>query len=129
MTYEYFLNRAMDELFDTTTHTYYLGLSTTDPSVAITEPSTGDTGYARVAIAGFSAASEGSVSNSSPILFPQTLAAWGTITHYVVFDAATDGNPLFSEALEAERPMTGADMQLVFGAGELVLTLSDAVAN
>lgn len=128
MTYEYFLNQIMDETFDTSTHSYYIGLSTTNPETSgISEPSTSGTGYARVEITDFTAATSGIVTNSFALTFPQTLASWGVVTDYVVYDAAKGGNPLFTNHLSASRPLTGADMTLVIEAGDLQITLADMV--
>lgn len=132
MTYEYFLNRSMDEIFDTTKHDYYLALSTTAPAAngtGITEPSTSGTGYTRMKIANFTDSAKGVVTNAESIIFPETTNAWGVVTHYAVFDALTGGHPLYSDALKNSRPLTGPVMQLTFLAGELKMTLRDAAAN
>lgn len=130
MTYEYFLNRTMDEAFDTAKHTYYLALSTAAPtSAGIAEPSANGTGYVRMKIDAFTDAANGVVSNANAITFPDTTASWGNITHYAVFDAATGGNPLYANALKHSRPMTGPMMQLTIMANELRMTLREAVAT
>lgn len=75
---------------------YYVGLSTTTPTntgTNVTEPSTG--GYARVAVTNnatnWPAASGRSKSNGTAITFPTPTASWGTVTHFVLYDAASGG--------------------------------------
>ena len=65
--------------------------------------------------------SGGAVENTADIEFPVATAAWGTITHVAVMDAASAGNVLYWGALTASREIGEAD-QLKFNAGELDLT-------
>jgi hypothetical protein len=76
--------------------TYYVGLSTTLPTntgTNVTEPSGGS--YARVAVTNnatnFPAAAARSKSNGTVITFPTASASWGTVSHFVLYDAATAG--------------------------------------
>ena len=76
--------------------TYYVGLSTTLPTntgTNVTEPSGGL--YARVAVTNnatnFPAAAARSKSNGTVITFPTASASWGTVTHFVLYDASTGG--------------------------------------
>lgn len=77
--------------------TYYIGLSTTTPTntgTNVTEPAGG--AYARVAVVNnttnWPAASARSKSNGTQVTFPQATASWGTVTDFVIYDAATAGN-------------------------------------
>lgn len=91
------LNNRFGAAAATATATHYLGLSTTTPAVdgtGVTEPV--GNGYARVAITNnttnWPAASGRSKSNGAAFTFPTaTGAGWGTITHFVLFDASTGG--------------------------------------
>lgn len=81
-------------------HTYYLALSSADPLVdgKGIEPSP-SAGYARAVVSNDEltfgeADSSGIVSNNVAIYFPESTSSWGEITHYMIFDAPTDGNLL-----------------------------------
>lgn len=79
--------------------------------------------YARVATAGtdWAASSGGSISNANAITFPAATAAWGTVTHFGVFDAATAGNLLFWAALTTSKAIASGDTAS-FAAGALTHT-------
>lgn len=84
--------------------TVYLGLSIVDPGVdgsGVSEPV--GNGYARVAsgrVADWSAAADGASgqvdkTHTTTISFPQaTGGGWGTVGHYLIWDALTGGNLL-----------------------------------
>lgn len=82
--------------------TLYVGLSTTAPNpdgTNFTEPS--GNGYERVAVPNTTTwwydATEANPSvkaNALPILFNEATGPWGTVTHWGIFDAETDGNLL-----------------------------------
>src|SRR6185312_16496996 len=102
----------LDEFFGGTDYkpptTLHVGLSTSAPTKTggnITEPV--GKGYARVAVANtmanFPKASNGTKSNGTNITFPEATGAWGTMTHFVVFDAATGGNAVMYGALTNEK--------------------------
>lgn len=106
-------NANLDFDFGKTTYapasTYYLGLSTTPidkNGLGATEPST-SSGYKRVAIpnnkSSFTQANNGELKNSITIDFPESTAAWGTITHYFLADSITGGQIRFFEAFAAPR--------------------------
>lgn len=116
----YMENYILDYICSTTT---YLGLSTADPEEdgsGLAEPS-GDDGYARltIPITSWEDAAAGSISNSEELTFAIATGDWGTITHWALFDAITDGNMLISDAVTTEK---GVDSQLVkFLANTLVI--------
>ncbi len=71
-----------------------VGLSTTTPNddgTNITEPP-GGAAYARVSLANtngnFPVASGGEKSNGVDVEFPEATAGWGTVTHWVLYDAS-----------------------------------------
>ena len=108
--------------------TIYVALSTTAPAedgTNVTEP-TGN-GYARVAtVAGdwntATLADPSVVTNANAITFPQASGAWGNCTHFVLFDAATNGNVLGSAALTTPKSPTNGDTPS-FAAGALSCSL------
>lgn len=125
----YFLNTIMSGVFksETLPTNYYIGLSTSTPTTSgtnVTEPSGGS--YARVDVTSYlGTPSSGVITNTSNISFPDSTASWGTVTHYVIYDALTGGNLLMFNALSS--PMTiGTDVGIVIKSGRLQLTLSDA---
>lgn len=106
----YFLNCVAGNLFGTDTSpaiptAYYIGLSTTEPTIDgsnVSEPSTG-AGYGRVLLENLSAPTNGVVTNTANISFEESTANWGTITHFVIYDAASGGNLLMYGALSTPR--------------------------
>lgn len=131
MTSTYFLNCIMGNVFRTKLTpnlptTVYLGLSSTEPSVdgsGVTEPSSVD-GYERVALSSLSEPENGVIQNESEISFPESTANWGTMTHFVIYDAKTDGNLLMYENLSQSRNVEAATIVMV-KTGSLKLTLAN----
>jgi hypothetical protein len=77
----------------------YLALSTADPldsGAGMAEPSGND--YGRTAIT-FGAAASRRVTQNATVTFAKATGAWGTITHWAIFDALTGGNMLAHGAL------------------------------
>jgi len=124
----YFLNLVAGNIFKTKTNPavpskMYLGFSKTTPNLAggnVTEP-TGN-GYARVPLNSLGAPSNGLVSNTEQVEFAESTAAWGMLTHYVVYDAATGGNLLMYGELSSTRTVEGNTV-MFFKAGELKLSV------
>lgn len=107
--------------------TVYVALFTATPADAGggTEVSGGS--YARAAVTNnatnFPAAS-GTVttkSNGTAITFPKATAAWGTVTAFGIFDAATAGNLLYWGSLTTSRAVAIDDTPS-FAAGALTIT-------
>ena len=133
MGFTYYLdNKLLDLVFSNTAYTIpstlYIGLSTKAPTQAgsnFTEPS--GNGYARVAVTNNStnwpAASNGAKSNANAITFPQATGSWGTVTHFGIFDAATNGNLLAWGTLSQSKAISAGDTPY-FAAGSLTLNLS-----
>ena len=106
---------------------YYIGVSTSNPATTATEP-TGN-GYARKSVANSSAnfnnASNGVVTNKADISFAEsTGAGWGTVTHYVVYDAASAGNLLEYGELSVSRTVE-AGTTLTIKAGQMSFTVAN----
>ena len=109
---DYLENKLIDHVNGKTSYTMpteYIGVSTADPlddKSGLAEPS--GSGYARVATTGatWNAGSSGSATNAAAITFPTATGAWGTITHFATFDAATAGNMLESGELDTPQAIT-----------------------
>lgn len=128
----HFLNLAMGNLFKTSTNpaipsTYYIGLSKTAPNINgtnVTEPS--GNGYARKSLSGvLGAPSNGVITNTKAIDFAESTGNWGTITHFVVFDASTGGNLLIYGAISPSRTVEDGTIMTV-PTGALKLTLQNS---
>jgi hypothetical protein len=125
---DYWENEILDHLFGKgsyTPPTIYVGLSTADPTddtSGLAEPSGGS--YARVATAGadWNVASGGAIDNTNDITFPEATGNWGTITHFVLFDAASAGNMLAHGSVSASKTIGSGDTAK-FAAGDLDITL------
>ena len=96
---------------------YYLGLSTTAPDLDgqnVTEPST-DAGYARVELTALSEPTDGLVTNQQAVNFEESTNNWGTVTHFVIFDAAeaNTGNLLMYGALTTPRTVETATIMTI----------------
>jgi len=116
----HFLNRVAGNLFRTETSPaipaeYYVGLSTTEPTMTganVSEPST-SAGYGRVLLENLSAPINGVVTNTTNINFEESTASWGTITHFVIYDAEINGNLLMYGALSTPRVVEAATVMTI----------------
>lgn len=116
----HFLNRVAGNLFRTATSPaipteYYIGLSTTEPTMAganVSEPSA-SAGYGRVLLENLSAPTNGVVTNTANINFEESTASWGTVTHFVIYDAEIDGNLLMYGALSTPRVVESATVMTI----------------
>lgn len=116
----YFLNLAAGNLFQTKKSPaipteMWIGLSTTAPNINgtnVTEPSP-SAGYARVKLDMLSEPATGVVTNESTIEFNESTASWGTVTHFVIFDAQNGGNLLQYGALSTPRSVEAATLMAI----------------
>lgn len=116
----HFLNRVAGNLFRTETSPaipteYYIGLSTTEPTMTganVSEPSA-SAGYGRVLLENLSAPVNGVVTNTANINFEESTASWGTVTHFVIYDAEIDGNLLMYGALSTPRVVEAATVMTI----------------
>lgn len=131
MTSTYFLNCIMGNVFKTKENPtlpnkVYLGLSSTAPAVdgsGVSEP-LASAGYERVELTNLCEPSNGVISNDSEISFPESSASWGTVTHFVLYDAPTNGNLLMFNVLSQSRSVETATIVMV-KTGSLKLTLAN----
>lgn len=129
MTSTYFLNCIMGNVFKTKENPtlpnkVYLGLSSTAPAVdgsGVSEP-LASAGYERVELTNLGEPSNGVISNDSEISFPESSASWGTVTHFVLYDAPTNGNLLMFNVLSQSRSVETATIVMV-KTGSLKITL------
>lgn len=128
-----FENLIMDNIFKGNSgalplpDAYYAGLSTTAPNISggnITEPV--GNGYSRVKITSFSSSTNGKVSNTNVIEFPQSSGSWGTITHCVLFDGESpDAKAVWFNELKAPQ-VVSVDNVLAFKPNALWFELIDS---
>lgn len=99
----------------------YVGLFTTDPTDdgSGTEVSGGS--YARE-IATFAAPTNGASSTNADVQFTQATDNWGTVTHFGIFDALTDGNLLYHGVLTSSKDIETGDVFKI-ATGNLTVTL------
>ncbi len=124
----YLENKVLDHVTGKSSYTaptVYVALSTADPTEdgsGVAEPSGNN--YARVetSSATWNSASSGATSNANAITFPVALGSWGTITHFVLYDAASGGNMLAYGSLASSQSVS-ADERPKFASGELDITL------
>lgn len=124
---DYAENLLLDWLMTTGTATrptaWYLALFTSSPNDDASGSEVSGNGYTREAVT-FDAASGGSTSNDGLITFgPASGGNWGTITHFGIFDASTNGNLLWHGALSASRVVNDGD-SIQVPVGNLTLTLA-----
>lgn len=125
---DYTENKNLEHIVGKTSFTMptaYVGLSTSKPSEdgsGITEPS--GMNYSRVATTGddWNNAVDGEIDNANDITFPEASGDWGTITHYVAFDAPTGGNMLAYDELDVPKAINTEEI-VQFAAGELKIQL------
>ena len=131
MTTTYFLNLAAGNIYRTKETPaipteYWIGLSTTAPNLNgtnVSEP-VGSAGYARVKLDMLSEPASGVVTNEANIDFNECTASWGTVTHFVVFDAQNGGNLLQYGALSTPRSVEAATIMTI-KAGYLNLSVQN----
>ncbi len=123
---DYLENALLDHTLRNTAFTsptaVYVGLSTGSFGDDNSGTELSGNGYARQVIT-CSAASSGSITNSSQISFPTATGSWGTVSHVGVFDASSSGNLLFHGALSSSKAIESGDV-LKIDASSLTFTLA-----
>jgi hypothetical protein len=124
---DYLEQKFLDHLIGTAftaPSTWYVALYTSAPSDSGggTQVTIGSNAYARVSVAANGSnwtRTASSIANATAITFPAPSPnAWGTVTHFGVFDAASGGNLLFWAALTTPRA-TAAGVAPTFAIGAL----------
>ena len=127
----YFLNHVMGNLFKTKEtpalpSEYYIGLSSTAPNISggnVTEPLS-NSGYKRVKLENLSEPTDGVITNEQAISFDESTANWGTMSHFVIYDALEAGNLIMYDTLSTPRNVEAATI-VTIKANSLTLTLSN----
>jgi hypothetical protein len=139
---DYMENKLLDHLLKNTVYTQpatlYFGLFTADPgeSGVTSELTIGTGAYARAAITNNNVnfpqcASSGTPTktNGAIIQFPTATTAWGTVTHWAIYDAASTGtNMIMHGALSAPRYIAVGDSPKI-AAGALSITITNATSG
>ena len=126
---DYAEDKILDHLVGKTSFTMpsvWVGLSTADPlddASGNAEPAGGS--YARKSTAGgdWAASSGGAIANGGAITFAAATGAWGTVTHFTLWDAVTAGNMLAHGDLTVSKAVTSGDT-VEFAIGDLDITLA-----
>lgn len=110
---DYLEDELLDHVLDVgayTPPTIYVALSTVDPTddaSGIAEPV--GNGYARIAHSSWDAAASRLTENTGTVTFPQASGAWGTISHYAIYDALTNGNMLAHGSLSVSKSVVNGN--------------------
>lgn len=110
----YLENKLIDHVLRNSVYTspttIYVALLTADPGEEgdITYEVSGGSYVRQSAI--FDEPEDGVTQNTYDIEFPQATAGWGEITHVLLMDAETGGNPLFHKALDIAKTITTDDI-------------------
>lgn len=126
---DYLENKVLDHLLGRTTYTapatVYVALYTTAPSDAGGGTEVSGGGYARKAVTNdatnWPAASGGSKSNGTAIVFDEASSDWGTVEAFGIFDAASGGNLLYWGAVTPSKTVNNGQTAR-FPAGSLVIS-------
>lgn len=103
--------------------TVYLGLFTAAPSDTGGGTEVSGGAYARTAITFGAPSPAGTITQNADVLFPVASGAWGTVTHWGIFDASTAGNMLCWSTVTPNQAIT-TGQQAKIASGQLVITLS-----
>jgi hypothetical protein len=138
---DYLENKLVDHVLRATSYTAastrYIALFTAAPSDSGGGTEVSGGAYARAQLdasttnwtntqasgSGVSSGTGGVTQNNATITFPApSVANWGVVTHWGMFDASTSGNLLFHGALTASKTINDGDAAPTFPAGSLVIT-------
>ena len=116
------INATLRNTSYTSPSTVYVALFTSDPTDAGSGTECSGGSYARQS-ATFGAPSNGASSISADVEFPQATGAWGTLTHFGIFDASSSGNLLYHGALTSSKTIATGDV-LKITSSNLTVTLA-----
>ena len=109
----YLENKLLDHVLRNVSYTspttVYVGLFTSDPTDAGSGTEVTGGSYARQVVS-VTTASDGIVTSSADITFPQATANWGTVSHIGILDALTSGNLLMYTALTTSKAIDTGDI-------------------
>ena len=128
---DYLENELLDHVFKTGAYevatNIYVALLTSTPDDAHTGSTlpgeiTGTGALVRIKCNTWDAAAAGATENTQTVTFAQATADMGTVTHFALTDATTNGNCLGWGALSASRVISSGDTAS-FATGDLDITL------
>ena len=109
----YLENKLLDHVLRNTSYnsptTVYVGLYSSDPSDQNTGTEIDGGSYARQ-ILNVTTATNGIVTSSADVTFPQATSSWGTVSHIGLLDAVTSGNLLMHTALTTSKTIDEGDI-------------------
>ena len=121
----YLENKLLDHVLRNTSYnsptTVYVGLYTSDPGDGNTGTEVTGGSYARQ-ILSVTTASDGIVTSSADVTFPQATGSWGTVSHIGLLDALSSGNLLMHTPLTTSRAIESGDI-LKISTGNLTAAL------
>lgn len=105
------INAMLNARFRSGTGSDWIGLSTTLPADDLSSGVTEPTGYSRVEMPRTSATWEPAdlrqIVTASDVEWPAATSDWGVVEAWVIFDAATGGNPVIAGRLTGTDITTG----------------------
>jgi hypothetical protein len=121
----YLENKILDHVLRNVSYTspttVYVGLYTSDPADDNSGTEVTGGSYARQ-ILSVTTATDGIVTSSADVTFPQATAQWGTISHIGLLDAVSSGNLLMHTPLTTSRSVEVGDV-LKISTGSLTASL------
>jgi hypothetical protein len=121
----YLENKLLDHVLRNVSYTspttVYVGLYTSDPGDGNTGTEVSGGSYARQ-ILSVTTASDGIVTSSADVTFPQATGSWGTVSHIGLLDALSSGNLLMHTPLTTSRAIESGDI-LKISTGNLTAAL------
>lgn len=121
----YLENKLLDHVLRSTSYTspttVYVGLYTSDPGDDNSGTECTGGAYARQ-ILSVTTATDGIVTSSADVTFPQATDSWGTISHIGLLDAITSGNLLMHTPLTTSRTIEAGDV-IKIATGSLTASL------
>jgi len=120
----YLEGKILDHIFSEASYTaptWYVALFTSDPGETGASGEVSGDSYARVAL-GETTRTDHQVTNDAAVSFPQATGSWGTVTHFGLFDAASEGNFLWGGELITPKAVSSGDTAQ-FDIGEITFSL------
>lgn len=110
---DYLENKLLDHVLRNVSYTspttVYMGLYTSDPGDDNSGTEVSGGSYARQ-IVSVTTATDGIVTSSADVTFPQATANWGTISHIGLLDDLTSGNLLMHTPLTTSKTIDEGDI-------------------
>ncbi len=127
----YWINKVMNTMYTSSSTNFYIGLSSTLPTVSgsnLSEPSGGS--YARVLVSSWTTPSSGKISNTNAITFTESTATWfssdSPAAYWVLFDGSGSSANILSAGSLDEAKTVETNTTVSIAAGAISITLTDA---